>query len=92
MLIGMLDNPLAYPTFDDPYYQRRLAAAGRLSGPERYLANGKLAADLARDAAPLLPYGNPTDNEFFSARVGCQTYGFYLGADLAALCIKQSSR
>jgi peptide/nickel transport system substrate-binding protein len=92
MLTGMLDNPSSYPTFNDPYYQRLLAAAGRLSGPERYLVNGKLAADLARDAAPLLPYGNPTNHEFFSARIGCQTYGFYLGADLAALCIRRPSR
>jgi YVTN family beta-propeller protein len=88
MLSGMLDNPSSYPTFNDPYYQQRLAAAGRLSGPERYLANGKLAADLARDAAPLIPYGNPTNHEFFSARIGCQTYTFYVGADLAALCTK----
>jgi YVTN family beta-propeller protein len=91
MLSGMLDNPVAYPTFNDPYYQRRLAAAGRLSGPERYLANGELAADLARDAAPLIPYGNPNNHELFSARIGCQTYGFY-GADLAALCIRRPSR
>jgi hypothetical protein len=85
----MLDNPSAYPTFNDLYYQRRLAAAGRLTGPERYLANGKLAADLARDAAPLLPYGTATNHEFFSARIGCQTYSFYPGVDLAALCTKR---
>jgi ABC-type oligopeptide transport system substrate-binding subunit len=89
MLSGMLDNPSTYPTFNDPYYQRRLAAFGQLSGPERYLAYGKLAVDLARAGAPLIAYGNSTIHEFFSARIGCKTYGFYTGADLSALCIKR---
>lgn len=91
MLTGMLDNPSTYPTFNDPYYQRRLMAAGRLSGAERYLADRKLAVELARDGAPLIPYGNATNHEFFSARIGCQTYSFYAGVQLAALCIRRPS-
>ena len=83
----MLENPAAYPTFDDQTYQRRLIQTGRLTGPERYLAYGKLDLDLARNAAPLIAFGTALNSDFFSARIGCQTYGPY-GMDLAALCIK----
>jgi ABC-type transport system substrate-binding protein len=87
MLTSLLEDSSHAPTFDDPAYQRRLAAAARLSGPARYLAYAKLDADLTRDAAPLIAYGNLSDHDFFSARIGCQTFGFY-GIDLAALCIR----
>lgn len=81
-------NSSLYPSFDDPIWQRRLAAAQRLSGPERYLTYGKLDLELARNAAPLLAYGNLDNLDFFSSRVGCQTYGVY-GMDLAALCLRK---
>jgi YVTN family beta-propeller protein len=87
----ILEDPTIYPTFDDPTYQRRLTDTGRLTGPARYLAYGKLDLDLARNAAPLLAYGNPSTPDFFSTRIGCQAYGFY-GMDLAALCIKRGRR
>jgi hypothetical protein len=69
-----------------------MAAAARLSGPARDLTYSKLALDLARDAAPLIVYGNALESDFFSARVGCQTYNPYVGPDLAALCIRSDSR
>jgi YVTN family beta-propeller protein len=87
----ILDGAGVYPAFDDPVYRRRLAAVGRLTGPERYLRYGKLDLDIARNAAPLLAYGYASNSDFFSARIGCQTYGLY-GLDLAALCIKRGSR
>jgi ABC-type transport system substrate-binding protein len=92
MLDGMLDNASYYPTFQDPTFRRRMAAAAHLSGPARDLTYGKLALDLARDAAPLIVYGNALESDFFSARVGCQTYNSYVGPDLAALCIRSDSR
>ena len=88
MLNGMLAGP-TYPSFDDRRYRRRLAAADRLVGPERYLAFRRIAQTLLRRAAPIIPYGNGTNQEFFSARIGCQTYGFYYGVDLAAACIRR---
>jgi YVTN family beta-propeller protein len=88
LLNEVLDNSSAFPTLDDPTYQRRLAHTAALTGPERYLAYGKLDIDLARNAAPLIAIGNPSSHDFFSARIGCQTYGIY-GIDLAALCIKR---
>jgi YVTN family beta-propeller protein len=87
MLNPILDDSTQGPTFKDPAYQRKLARAARLSGPERYLTYGKLDLDLARNAAPLAAFGNLNDNDFFSARIGCQTDGIY-GIDLAALCLR----
>jgi ABC-type transport system substrate-binding protein len=81
----------AFPNFAEPAYQRRLVQAEQLSGPGRYLTYGKLALDMARNAAPLAVYGSQVIPDFFSARNGCQTYGVY-GMDLAALCSKQAAR
>lgn len=88
MLNSLLADSSFGPTFDDPAYRRRLAAASRLSGPERYLTYGRLDLELARDAAPLAAFDNLSNNDFFAARIGCQTYGIY-GMDLAALCIRR---
>jgi hypothetical protein len=91
MLPRILENNAVYPTFNDPTYRRRLADAEMLTGPARYLAFGKLDVDLARNAAPLLAYGNSSISDFFSARIGCQIYGL-AGIDLAALCTKPRAR
>jgi hypothetical protein len=91
MLTSILEDSSVGPTFDDPGYQRKLAMAARLSGPQRYLTYGKLDLDLARHAAPLAAFGNLPSDDFFSARIGCQTYGVY-GMDLAALCVKHTHR
>ena len=87
MLTEILEDNTVGPTFDDPAFQRRLAAAARLSGPERYLTYGQLDVDLAREAAPLAAFDNLSGHDLFSARIGCQTYWTY-GVDLAALCIR----
>ena len=87
VLDPVLENSNIVPTLDDRTYRARLAAAARLTGPKRYLTYARLDADLARNAAPLVAYGNASSHDLFSARIGCQTYGFY-GIDLAALCIK----
>ncbi len=91
VLNTLLENSTVIPTLDDPTYRTRLAAAARLAGAKRYLTYARLDADLVRDAAPLVAYGNPSTHELFSARMGCQTYGSY-GIDLAALCIKKTTR
>lgn len=74
--------------FDDPVYNRRLAAAAQLTGPRRYLAYQALEVDLSRNAAPAAPLWNWAEQEFFSARVGCQIYQPIYQIDLAALCLK----
>ena len=89
MLNALLADPSNGPMFDDPVYQRRMAAAARLSGPDRYLTSGALDLDLARNGAPLAAFGNGSRHDFFSARIGCQRFGTY-GMDLAVLCLLPS--
>jgi hypothetical protein len=55
------------PALVDPVAQRELAAATRLSGPERYLTYGALDLALARDVAPLVAFGNISSHDLFSA-------------------------
>jgi YVTN family beta-propeller protein len=88
MLNVLLEGGKVLPTFDDSVYRARLAAAARLAGPARYLAYAKLDSDLARSAAPWVPYISEADHDFFSSRVGCQIHGVY-GMDLAALCLRK---
>jgi YVTN family beta-propeller protein len=92
MLNTLLDGSAGIPAFNDPAYQRRLATAARASGPQRYLTYGALDLDLARNAAPLAAFGNRSSNDFFSRRIGCQTYNGIYGMDLAALCIRGAHR
>jgi peptide/nickel transport system substrate-binding protein len=82
------NNNVSY--FNDPAYNRRLAAAAKLTGVARYNAYARLDADLTRDAAPWVPVGNSLTQAFFSARVGCQQFAPGAGSnvDLAALCIR----
>jgi len=87
----LLEGAGILPTFDDPVFKRRLAAAAQLSGPRRYLAYGKLDADLARNAAPMVAYGNTVDAGLFSARMGCQVFQPVYLTDLAALCLRKKS-
>jgi YVTN family beta-propeller protein len=91
MLNFLLEGGTVIPTFSDPTYRARLAAAARLTGAQRYLAYARLDADLARNAAPWIAYVDESSHDFFSARMGCQVPQVY-GMDLAALCIKKRTR
>ena len=75
--------------FDDPVYNRKLAAAARLTGPGRYTAYQALETDLLRNAAPSAPLLNWQESEFFSARIGCKVYQPIYWTDLAALCLRR---
>jgi len=72
--------------FNDPTFNRKLAAAARLSGPARYRAYGKLDVGLARDAAPAVAYSANNWVAFFSSRIGCVTINPISGVSLGALC------
>jgi ABC-type oligopeptide transport system substrate-binding subunit len=76
--------------FSDPSYQHTIQAAANLTGPARYLTYGKLAAQTARSDAPTVALGNFISQDFFSARIGCQTYQPVYGIDLAALCTRDN--
>ena len=90
MLDELLEDGSVAPTFDDPLTREQLGAAARLSGPQRYLTYERLGANIARNQAPLAAFGNISDRDLFSARMGCQVCGGYYGMDLAALCIRHS--
>jgi len=76
--------------FDDPTYNRALAAAAKLSGPRRSEAYARLDTELARNAAPIVAVAIPMHQDFFSARIGCQVYNPIYGMSLAALCLRRS--
>ena len=78
--------------FNDPAYNNRLDAAGRLTGKQRSRAYRALDAYLTRTAAPAVPLWDETDQNFYSARIGsaCKIYQPVYGVDLAALCLKHS--
>ena len=65
----LLESGTVIPTLQDPVVRRKLAAAARLSGPQRYLTYGQLDLDIARDAAPWIAYATPRLHEFFAAQV-----------------------
>ena len=69
---------------------RALHAAARLDGKKRYLAYAALDAALARKA-PIVSLWNGAEQDFFSARVGCQVYQPIYGIDLGSLCLRASA-
>jgi peptide/nickel transport system substrate-binding protein len=77
-----------YGSFDDPTFNQRMDDAAVLQPPARYDAYADLDHDLMADAAPWAPWGNPNARDFFSARIGCQTFNPFFGMDLAALCLR----
>jgi ABC-type transport system substrate-binding protein len=74
--------------FNDPAWNRRLEAAAKLSGMRRLRSYARLDLQLAREAAPWVAFGHSTTLDFFSPRIGCQTYQPIYGMDLAALCTR----
>lgn len=71
-----------------PAVTRQLAQAASLSGLARQRAYQQLDAEVTHDAY-LVPLGDTTEQDFFSARIGCQLYQPIYGMDLGALCIRQ---
>jgi YVTN family beta-propeller protein len=85
--IGAQNNS-NFSYFQSPRFNAQLDAASKLSGPRRYRTYDKLALELERDYAPVAPIATATSHDFFSARIGCQTYQPVFGIDLAALCLR----
>jgi len=76
--------------FDDPAYNRKLETAAGLAGTARYRAYGRLDVDLARNAAPAVPYAVFNHTAFVAPRIGCVRMSPVYGASLGALCLKGS--
>jgi YVTN family beta-propeller protein len=83
------ENNFNQAYFNDPDYNRRLDAALRLRSPAREIALGRLDVHVARTHAPWAALGNERGYDFFSARVGCQTYNPAFGVELGGLCIRR---
>jgi YVTN family beta-propeller protein len=92
LLNSLLESGTAVPTFVSPTYNKLLAAAAELTGAERYATYARLDAQIDRNAAPLIAFGNLLSHDLFSARVGCQVYNTVYGIDLTTLCVRNGAR
>lgn len=74
--------------FDSPRYSRLLDRADRLSGSARFRLYGRIDVDLARQAAPAVPYLLPKTGVLVSRRAACHRFDRPL-FDLASVCLVQ---
>ena len=74
--------------YHDDRLSRRIRAASRLSGIRRSQAYATIDLELTRDIVPRINFANVTQQDFFSARIGCQLHQPMAGMDLGALCIR----
>jgi peptide/nickel transport system substrate-binding protein len=74
--------------FDEPTYNRRMAAADRLTGSSRFKAFSELDADIMRDRAPWAPLYEESRWLLVSNRVGCLKVQAVFIRDLAAMCLQ----
>jgi ABC-type transport system substrate-binding protein/DNA-binding SARP family transcriptional activator/streptogramin lyase len=82
-------NNSNFSYLNEAAFNRKLAAAGKLSGARRYRAFSRLALELERDWVPAAAITTTTSRDFFSARIGCQVYQPFYGMDISALCIRR---
>jgi peptide/nickel transport system substrate-binding protein len=73
--------------FDDPAWNKRMAAAALATGANRANLYAQLDAGLAA-SAPIVPYAFAGQRDFFSGRIGCQTFTPAYGMDLGKLCLR----
>ena len=85
------DDAFNFTHYHDPGLSRAIRAASRLSGIPRAQAYAKIDLALTRDTVPWINFANVTQQDFFSARIGCQLYQPMVGMDLAALCIRTAA-
>ena len=74
--------------FDEPVYNRRMAADNRLTGSARRKAFSRLDEDIMRNEAPWAPVNEESDWLFVSKRVGCVKPQGYVRLDLATFCFR----
>ncbi len=82
-------NNSNFSYFNNAAFNRKLAAAAKLSDATRYRAYSRLALELERDWVPAAAITTTTSRDFFSARIGCQVYQPVYGMDIAALCVRR---
>jgi ABC-type transport system substrate-binding protein len=80
-----------YPKMNIPKWDRRMEAAARLVGPERYKAYGQLDLDIMRQVAPIAVERTYNNRFFFSERVNPKSLvyqGIYMDFSLPAMALK----
>jgi YVTN family beta-propeller protein len=85
-----IDDNFNFSHYHDPRLSRRIRAASRLAGVARAQAYARIDLALTRDVVPQISFANPLEQDFFSARIGCQVYQPLVGIDLAALCVRRT--
>jgi hypothetical protein len=91
MINEMFDPALGFDVghFNNRTLTARMGRVARLAGEHRVQAYRRLDQDLTRNNAPVAAWGMGTFRDFFSARVGCQTYQPIYGFDLGSLCLRR---
>jgi len=80
------NNNAAY--FNDPTFNKEIAAASLLSGAARYTTYGNLDVKIMDTNPPWAARSNFNDRIVVSSKVGCFTYNPVYSVDLAAVCLK----
>ncbi len=75
-------------SLSDPVFDRRMAAAAKLTGDERLETYSKLDRDFMARAAPAVPYATAAPVSLFSERIGCQVNHPVSGIILGRLCVR----
>jgi peptide/nickel transport system substrate-binding protein len=78
------NNNMAY--FNVGSVNRRLEAAAKLSGAQRYKAYGQLDVDITKSYAPWASYSYANNRDFVSTKVGCYSYHPTYGMNLVLAC------
>jgi ABC-type oligopeptide transport system substrate-binding subunit len=73
--------------FDDPAWNKKLAEAALATGKNRANLYAQIDAGLAA-SAPVVPFAFPGQRDFFSGRIGCQTFSPAYGMNLGKLCLR----
>jgi DNA-binding SARP family transcriptional activator/ABC-type transport system substrate-binding protein len=84
------DDSFNFGHYHDAGLSSAIQAASRLGGVPRAQAYARLDLALTRDIVPRINFDNPIQEDFFSARIGCQLYQPVVGMDLAALCVRHT--
>ena len=87
LLDGRFDSDTNVGRFNSPAYNRLMRRAASRRGEARYRAYGALDVQLAREAAPMLPFAFSNEATLVSKRVGCIVLRPVL--DLTAACLKR---
>ena len=84
MRIGNSD----FSYFDDPAFNRELQVAASCPAPSVTAHTPSSIWSSSGQLVPAAPFATDASRDFFSARIGCQTYQPFWGIDLAALCLR----